>query len=145
MNLSKYQVIDHKTYDFTPYQDPIDICDYLGFIDCDGNFYHVRKIDDVESEYPHNTWARHFLTYHKLNTEESRYTSSLTLVKVYGFILCAYRHDTFHGDGKIFIIPNVDGICNYDMCDKFLENEKQLETLHRMREYEEEKRRDRKK
>lgn len=139
MEKNQFVEIDGLVYDFNPYDNFEEYGDYLGFIDPEGYYYRVRKINDIESERPHNTWAKHFMSYHNLGPKEESLTSSLTLVKKYGFIFCSYKPNSFSKSARTFLIPELDGMCNYELCDKYLTNEKQLETIHQIKEYEEQK------
>lgn len=138
MEKNQFIEIDGLVYDFNPYDNYEEYGNYLGFIDPEGYYYRVRKIYDIESERPHNTWAKNFMLYHNLSCQDETLTFSLVLVKEYGFILCSYKPSSFFSkSARTFLIPELDGICNYELCDKYLTNEKQLETIHQIKELEE--------
>lgn len=124
-----------KSYDFTPYQDPEEIKGYLGFIDATGNFYKVREITDPEYEYPHNTWARYFMEYHNLPPQEDS-TSSMALVKNYGFLLSSYQYDSYFAEGRTYITADHLGVCNESSCDTIIKNKQQLDIIKKIKEIE---------
>lgn len=101
--------IDGKVYDFTPYHEIEEIQNYYGFIGPDGSFYRVRSKDAEDIDGPHDSWAKEYMKYHHLPNDFEGLTSSRTLVKQYGFILCTY---TMRYDDAVdlFIIPKKDGI-----------------------------------
>lgn len=105
--------IDGKVYDFTPYHEIEEIQNYYGFIGPDGSFYRVRSKDAEDIDGPHDSWAKEYIKYHHLPNDFEGLTSSRTLVKQYGFILCTY---TMRYDDAVdlFIIPKKDGIFTID-------------------------------
>ncbi len=105
--------IDGKVYDFTPYHEIEEIQNYYGFIGPDGSFYRVRSKDAEDIDGPHDSWAKEYMKYHHLPNDFEGLTSSRTLVKQYGFILCTY---TMRYDDAVdlFIIPKKDGIFTID-------------------------------
>lgn len=105
--------IDGKVYDFTPYHEIEEIQNYYGFIGPDGSFYRVRSKDAEDIDGPHDSWAKEYMKYHHLPNDFDGLTSSRTLVKQYGFILCTY---TMRYDDAVdlFIIPKKDGIFTID-------------------------------
>lgn len=105
--------IDGKVYDFTPYHEIEEIQNYYGFIGPDGSFYRVRSKDAEDINGPHDSWAKEYMKYHHLPNDFEGLTSSRTLVKQYGFILCTY---TMRYDDAVdlFIIPKKDGIFTID-------------------------------
>lgn len=105
--------IDGKIYDFTPYHEAEDIQNYYGFIGPDGSFYRVRSKDVEDIDGPHDSWAKEYMRYHHLANDFENLTSSRTLVKQHGYILCTYvnRYDDIV---DLFIIPERDGIFTID-------------------------------
>lgn len=125
---------DGIDYDITPYKNPEDIAGYLGFIDQEGNFYRVRKITDPEYERPHDSWAKNFLAHYNIEKGQNL-TNSTTLIKTYGFLLSSYRCD-WYKEERTYITAERVGICNEEACETSLHNQKQLDTVRKIREYE---------
>ncbi len=133
---------DGVVYDITPYQDPNQMKDYLGFIDQEGAFYRVRKITDPDYERPHDSWAKNFIDYYHLEKAKDL-TNSMTLIKKYGFILSSYQEDYWKGERRTYIIAGHVGICDEETCERVVTNEKQLQTIKNIETIEKEAERSR--
>lgn len=127
---------DGVDYDLTPYQNPADIAGYLGFLDTNGNFYRVRKITDPEHERPHNSWAKNFIEYYGLEKGENL-TSSTTLVQNCGFMLSSYQNgEGWLKEGRTYITTQHLGVCDEAACEIFVTNERQLNKIREIRDFE---------
>lgn len=124
--------------DFNKYDDAIEVKDYDGFIDRDGNFYRVCKKRKKMTEDTHNEWAEVFLK-EKIKMKEFRFNPTASalftlvslrgpaeiLVNCFGYVY--YSHDPLYYK-PIIKIPNPK-ISNY------IVTEEQLNMLYLIMTY----------
>lgn len=96
----------NNQFDFSRYDDILDIHNYNGFIDQEGNFYKVSRKNHPKSKIDHNLWAREYVRTHGDRFRRMDFSASglFTLsqissevdvmVHIYGFVY--YSHDDYY-------------------------------------------------